>query len=71
MGKFCTFVCLSRILAAIYQWSYELQVLPYKNSRTAERIFIKFGTEAYQKKIVIKKCVFWSIDCIFKAFRPK
>jgi hypothetical protein len=43
-------VCLSAASfslgrAAIYQWSYELHVLPYKISRTDDRIFMKFGIE--------------------------
>jgi hypothetical protein len=36
---------LSRDSAAICQWSHELYVVLYNNSRTAERILMKFGME--------------------------
>jgi hypothetical protein len=42
--------------ASIYQWSYELYVLPH-NSRTAERILMKFGVDvvirSYSKRVLL------------------
>jgi hypothetical protein len=46
MALFCpSDECFSSYCAAICRWSYELHVLPCKNSRTVGRIFMKFGME--------------------------
>jgi hypothetical protein len=42
IGPFCPSVMsFSRHNAVVYQWSYEVQVLPY-NMRMADQIFMKF-----------------------------
>lgn len=41
--RLCVLSFSRRYRAAIYHWSHGLFVLPYNNSRSSERIFIKFG----------------------------
>jgi hypothetical protein len=41
----CLSVSLSIHLAVVYRWYNVLQVLPYNDSRTADRILMKFGME--------------------------
>jgi hypothetical protein len=48
----------SRDHAAMYQRSYELFVLSYNNSKTAERIFMKFGFEVMPSEASLNSYIF-------------